>query len=69
MNTLQDVVGRPLKKGQSVVRVQQKEYGGGPSPYLEVKTITSIVDGKIYLDGSKVPIKYPGRLAIIAKVK
>lgn len=40
----------------------------GRSVNLTIGTVTKIEDGKMYLDNSKVAIRYPGRLLIVTKV-
>ncbi len=37
----------------------------GKSPILSICEVTRIEDGKMYLDNSKQPIKFPDRLLII----
>ena len=41
----------------------------GRTPILVRCLVTSIVNGKIYLDGSKNPIKYPGRCVNISALR
>ena len=41
----------------------------GRSPILSRCVVTSIVNGKIYLDGSKNPIKFPGRCVNISALR
>ena len=35
------------------------------SPMIEICTVTKIKDGRLYLDNSKQPIKFPERLLIV----
>jgi hypothetical protein len=37
----------------------------GKSPMIDICKVTKITDSKLYLDSSKVPIKFPERLLII----
>ena len=37
----------------------------GKSPRIELCTVTRIEDGKMYLDDSKQPMRYPERLLIV----
>ena len=62
MNPL-DVRGKTFMPGQQAVRGFTLNRAG--SVGLEVVEITSVKDGKIYLNGSRVPIKFPERLAIL----
>ena len=52
---------REIKVGHVVV----KPAMSGRSAIPEVRRVKRITDGKIYLDESKVPINYSGRLVII----
>lgn len=53
-----DKVGKLFHVGCKIVRAT----GDG---ILEINTVTRIEDNKLYLDDSKVPIRYPRRLLII----
>jgi hypothetical protein len=74
MASPKDVAGRALRVGQVVVRAKPN-YGGHYGPGLEIKTITDIRKvgvnpfgdtlWGIYLDGSRVPARFPERFAII----
>jgi len=37
------------------------------SPCIKICKVTKVENGKIYLDGSKQPIRYPDRLLIIGE--
>lgn len=41
----------------------------GKSPMIELCTVTQIKNGKLYLDDSKQPMKFPERLLIIEQDK
>jgi type IV secretory pathway VirB9-like protein len=36
----------------------------GRTPLLEIATVTDIRDGRVYLDGSKVALRFPDRIMI-----
>ena len=56
-----DVRGRELLVGQTVVRPISTNSGS----WLEVCKVTKVIGTKVYLDNSKVPMKFPDRLAIL----
>lgn len=56
--TITDKQGKVFHEGCEVVRA----VGDG---HLAICTVTKIEDDKLYLDNSKVAIKYPKRLLII----
>lgn len=56
--TLTDKRGKVFHEGCEIVRA----VGEGR---LDICIVTKIEDDKLYLDNSKVPIKYPRRLLII----
>jgi len=56
---LKDLLGREIKVGHKVIRSMRGWEG-----HLEVLEVTEVRDGKLYLDNSKNPIHYPGRLVI-----
>lgn len=58
---LVDMLDKTFKVGDRVARA----YTSGRSANLELRTVTKIADGKLWLDNSHVPINYPGRLLII----
>jgi hypothetical protein len=60
-NDLRDHFGRPLQIGQTVV----KPTMSGRSAVPEIRTVAQFKNGKVYLDDSKVPINYSGRLVIL----
>lgn len=41
-----------------------KPYTSGRSAYVDLRVVTRIENGKLYLDDSKVPIQCPERLVI-----
>ena len=49
-----------LEAGQTIVKANN--YGHG---WLEVRTVREVKDGKVYLDDSKVAVKFPDRLYIV----
>lgn len=55
---LTDKLGNTFHVGCKIVRAIE-------SGYLDICTVTNIKDNKLYLDDSKVPIKYHKRLLII----
>jgi hypothetical protein len=58
---MKDIQGFTFTVGCKVARATL----WGNSPHLEICTVTRIVDGKLYLDGSKQPIRALDRLVII----
>jgi len=58
-----DVLGRSIQPGQQVVRGFTLNKAG--SIGLEVLQVTSVKGGKVYLNNSTQPIKFPERLAIV----
>ncbi|CAB4130155.1 hypothetical protein UFOVP116_297 [uncultured Caudovirales phage] len=60
---LLDVMDRPFAVGQTIVRPIPVNAGG--SCALEVRIVSKIANGKLYLNGSHTPIKFPKSLAII----
>lgn len=61
---LEDALGREIKVGDTVVRPTTS----GRATNLEFAKVRQIKNNKVYLDTSKVPIAYPGRLLIINKL-
>ena len=59
-----DVQGKTFEVGQKVARGYS--VGRGGSAAVQIVTVTSIRDGKVYLDNSPQAIKFPERLAIIS---
>lgn len=55
---LHDIQGNSFHVGCEIVRAS----GDG---YLSFHTVTRIENGKLYLDNSKIAIRYPKRLLII----
>lgn len=61
---LQDIFGVNFQVGDKVARAGLC----GRVAELSIATVTRIENDKLYLDGSKVAIKYPGRLLIITSL-
>ena len=61
---LVDMRGQEFVVGDKVA----KAYASGRSVNLSVATVTRIENGQMYLDGSHVAIRFPGRLLIVTKV-
>ncbi len=61
---LEDTLKRPIHVGDTVARAAV----AGRSAYIEIRRVTRIENEKIYLDDSKVPIKYPCRLLVITSI-
>lgn len=61
---LVDMLGREFVVGDKVV----KAATSGRAVNLLIGTVTRIENGKMYLDNSKVPINFPGRLLIVTKL-
>lgn len=59
---MKDKLGFAFNEGCKVARAVSR---GRSSVDLEICTVTRIEDGKLYLDNSKVAIKFPNRLLII----
>jgi len=59
---MKDKLGFAFNEGCKVARAVSR---GRSSVDLDICTVTRIEDGKVYLDNSKVAIRYPGRLLII----
>lgn len=60
-----DVQGKTFSVGQKVARAIGSRSG---SAWIEVQEVTGVCEeeGRVYLAGSKQPMKYPERLAIIS---
>lgn len=58
---MKDLKGFPFSEGCTVVRATLF----GDSPRLEISKVTRINEGKLYLNDSKQPIRFPERLLII----
>ena len=63
--SLKDIFGNTFEVGDDVVRAMVL----GRVPGLELGKITRIEDGKMYMNNSKVAIRYPGRLMIINRLR
>lgn len=59
---MNDKLGYAFTEGCKVARAVSR---GRSSVDLDICTVTRIENGKLYLDDSKVAIKYPSRLLII----
>ena len=59
-----DVMGKQFAVGQTIVRPVSVNAGG--SCGLQVRTVSKIAGGKLYLNGSNSPIKFPNTLAIVS---
>ena len=62
---MKDMKGFAFNEGCTVARATL----WGKSPRLELCEVTRIEDGKLYLDNSKQPMKYPERLLIVEQDK
>jgi hypothetical protein len=58
-----DMLGNELKIGDRVARAV-----GNGSPHIEIRTVTKIKDGKVYLNESHVALHYPGLLLVVNKL-
>lgn len=63
-SSLKDMRGQSFVVGDKVV----KAYTSGRAVNLSICTVTRIEAGRMYLDGSKVAINFPGRLLIVTKI-
>jgi hypothetical protein len=62
-----DMLGNDYKVGDKVVR--GVVLGKIATSYdIEIKEVTEIKNGKVYLDGATRSVKYPGRMLIVTKV-
>lgn len=57
---MKDKLGFAFNEGCKVIRATL----WGKSPVLEICIVTKIANGKLYLDNSKQPIRYPERLIV-----
>jgi hypothetical protein len=58
-----DVLGVAINVGDTVVRGIELNKSG--SVALEVRKVSKVKDGKVWLDSSTTPVKFPERLAIV----
>lgn len=58
---MKDMKGFAFNEGCKVARAVMI----GKSPVIDICEVTAIKEGKLYLDNSKQPIRYPERLLII----
>ena len=63
MSKLVDMRGDVIHEKYKVARAMVS----GSSGYIDICTVTKIVDGRMYLDDSKQPIRFANRLLIIEK--
>jgi hypothetical protein len=63
--TAKDVRGIDIQVGDTVARPVSLYKAG--SAELEIRQVTKIVDGRVYLDGAATPIKFPERLAVLGR--
>ena len=61
---LLDMLGKEFQIGDKVARA----YGSGRAMNLQISEVSKMENGKLYLDGSRIAIIYPGRLLIITKL-
>lgn len=60
----QDLIGQVIQIGSQVARSVTNRR----SAVLALQDVTDIRDGKVYLDGSSVPVRYTNRLLVIDKL-
>lgn len=63
MTKLVDMRGSTFYEGCTVARA----VSSGNTPYIYICEVREIRDGRLYLNDSKQPLRYPGRLLIIDK--
>jgi hypothetical protein len=63
MNKIVDVRGKEFAVGQEVARPKAAGFTG--SVYIVVCKVTAVKNGRVYLDDSRQPMKYPETLAIL----
>lgn len=61
---LVDMLDNTFSVGDKVV----KTFQSGRASSIEIRNITRIENGKLYLDGSHVAVNYPSRLLIVTKL-
>jgi len=61
MKALKDMRGTVIKVGDTVIKAEAQNR----SPHLTIREVTRIEDGRMWLDGSTVPIVYPSRLIVL----
>jgi hypothetical protein len=63
---LVDIRGLPFRKGDDVVKAASYS-----AVYwmLELKKVSRVENGRVYLEGSAQPLKFPERLAILGRRK
>lgn len=59
-----DTKGRPWQVGDTAVKAERH---GSSAPHLRFARVTDIADGKVYLDGSKVPVGFPERMLLLGR--
>jgi uncharacterized Zn ribbon protein len=65
VSAAKDVRGVDIQEGDTVVRAVSLNRGG--SAGLEIRQVTKVVGGFVYLDGSSTPMKFPERLAVLGR--
>lgn len=60
---MKDKFGVEIKVGDTIL----KPLILGRSPFIDKRIVREIRDGKLYLDDSKVAIRYPERLVVFNK--
>jgi hypothetical protein len=60
---MKDKFGVEIKVGDVVLKPSM----WGRSPFIDERIVREIRDGKLYLDDSKVAIRYPERLVVFNK--
>lgn len=61
---LNDMLGNLFVVGDKVV----KAVSSGHAVNIEIDEVTDIVNDKLYLNNSKVPVRFPGRLLIVTSL-
>ena len=56
-----DMLCKPIDVGDKVVRA----FSSGRAVNIEIVEVTKIEEDKIYLNNSKVPVNFPGRLLVV----
>lgn len=64
---IKDFFGNEIKVGDRLAK--PTVYYSSSSPMIIMCTVTSIQDGKIYLDESKIPIQFPSRCINISYLR
>ena len=59
-----DLLGNEFAVGDNVVRA----CTSGRASSIEIVEVTKLVNGRVYVGGSKQPVNFPGRLLIVTKI-